>query len=114
MTRRGFTLIEVMAALAVLGLAVFMLLDAHYGGLRLHDAARERVVLYQLLTHAVGVAKTEVAGGTLAGSGDYGVRFEKYAYRFEASCNRKSGPACTPCVWPSKARTRTMSMRRWS
>lgn len=84
MRRRGFTLVEVMAALAVLGLAVFMLLDAHYGGLRLHNAARDRVVLNQLLTHAVGIAKTEAASGSLSGSGGFGVRFEDYGYRYEA------------------------------
>lgn len=82
-SEQGFTLIEVMAALAVLGTAMFMLLQAHYGAMRLFNASREQVQVSQLLSRAMGIAETEVASGEGSGNGDFGERYPDYRYRFE-------------------------------
>jgi prepilin-type N-terminal cleavage/methylation domain-containing protein len=81
----GFTLIEVMVALAILSTALFVLLQAHYGSLRLYDDSRDQVTRRALLEWAVGKAELEVHGGTLSGSGEYSKRFPDTSYSFEAT-----------------------------
>ena len=80
---QGFTLIEVMAALAVLGTAMFMLLQAHYGAMRLFDTARDEVQVSHLLSRAMGIAETEIATGEANGNGDFGERYPDHTYQFE-------------------------------
>jgi prepilin-type N-terminal cleavage/methylation domain-containing protein len=82
--RAGFTLVEVMAALAILGAALFVLLDAHYGALRLHDQARTRTVMHNFMVQAIGRAEVEVLAGNLSGSGDFGKRYPDYKYSYDA------------------------------
>lgn len=52
----GFTLVEVMIALAVLGTAIFVLLETHYGSLRAQDTLRQEVQMRNLMSDAVGLA----------------------------------------------------------
>ena len=47
--RAGFTLLEVLAALAILGGAVFVLMNAHFSALAMHDAMVEEVMQRQML-----------------------------------------------------------------
>jgi len=81
----GFTLIEVMAALAILGAALLVLLDNHYSAMRLHDATRETVTMSSLLHQATGLAEVEVQSGKSEGSGDFGPRHSGYAYSYAAA-----------------------------
>lgn len=82
-TQAGFTLIEVLTALAILGLGMFILLDAHYSALRLHDTMNDAVISRQLLEQTVNLAETEVLLGNLSDSGDFGMRHPGYAWSFE-------------------------------
>ena len=81
----GFTLIEIVAALAVLGAALFVLLDAHLSAMRLHEATSEEVILRQLLETTIAKAEVAVLNGTLTESGDFGERYPDYEWSFEAA-----------------------------
>jgi len=73
-----------MAALAILGLAMFILLQAHYGALRLFGEIRDQVQTRELIARAVGLAESAVTAGELTGAGEFGKRFPEHKYRFEA------------------------------
>lgn len=83
--RNGFTLVEIMAALAILGLAMFMLLQAHYGSLRLFEESRRQVLIRELGAKAMGIAETELTAGNAVGSNEFGKRYPQCKYRFEAA-----------------------------
>ncbi len=80
----GFTLIEVMVALAILGLSALVLLDAHFNALRLHADTRDQVLTQQFLEEAMGQAELQVMAGSLSGSGNFGNRYPDYSYSFAA------------------------------
>lgn len=82
--RAGFTLIEIVVAVSLLGGVMLVLLETHYRTLQLFDSAREHVLVRNFLSQAVGRAETEVLAGNLAGNGDFGKRYPDYAYSFEA------------------------------
>lgn len=90
---QGFTLVEIMAALAILGTALFMLLQAHYTTLRLFETAREEALLTELLERAVSIARLEVAAGNPTGADELGKRYPDYEYRFEATPVDEAQPA---------------------
>ncbi|HOJ34848.1 MAG TPA: prepilin-type N-terminal cleavage/methylation domain-containing protein [Candidatus Hydrogenedentes bacterium] len=80
----GFTLIEIMAALAILGLSMFLLLQTHYTSLRLFEESQRQTMIRELTTRALGVAETELNVGNVSGSNDFGKRYPGYLYRFDA------------------------------
>jgi prepilin-type N-terminal cleavage/methylation domain-containing protein len=84
-TQAGFTLLEVVAALAILGGALLVLVDMHYGSMRLFDGARQAVIMQSLTERALGRAEMEVMAGKLEGSGDFGKRYPDYSYTFQAT-----------------------------
>lgn len=85
MTRlNGFTLIEVLAALAILGVAMFVLLDAHFSALKLHETMDEEVIFRQLSERTASLAELEVRAGNLSGAGDFGTRHPGLAWSYEA------------------------------
>ncbi|MBI5093195.1 MAG: prepilin-type N-terminal cleavage/methylation domain-containing protein [Candidatus Hydrogenedentes bacterium] len=79
----GFTLIEIMIALAILGTALFVLLEAHYGALKLFTDARDQVELNGLMKRAMGVAEGEVLDGSTSGRGEFGKRYPDYSYTYQ-------------------------------
>ncbi len=81
----GFTLMEVMVAVAILGTALFILLQAHYGALDLYDTARTEALERNLLRHAMGMAEVDLIAGNAGGSGDFGKRYPDYTFRYEAT-----------------------------
>lgn len=81
----GFTLIEVMAALAILGTALFVLLDAHYAALRMNTMMSEEVSMRQFVESVASWAEVEVSAGNLAGAGDFGKRNPDYTWEFSAT-----------------------------
>lgn len=81
----GFTLMEVMVAVAILGTALFVLLDAHYAALNLYDSARESSIEQNLMRQAMGMAESDVQAGNLSASGDFGDRYPDYRYAYEAT-----------------------------
>lgn len=80
----GFTLVEILVALAILGTGVVMLIESHYAALRLFSNADEEALMQNLLARALGQAEHEVLAGTLEGSGDFGKRFPEYSYSFSS------------------------------
>ena len=83
--RHGFTLVEVLAALSILGLALFVLLDAHYTSLKLHDQMTEEVVLRQLTETVVAKAEVGVLTEELSDAGDFGMRYPDYSWSYDAA-----------------------------
>lgn len=83
MTRAGFTLIEILVALGILGVAMFILLDTHYSALRMQNATMDEIELRSLVELAVAEAELGVLTNELAGEGDFGERYPKYSYSYE-------------------------------
>ena len=83
--RGGFTLVEVLAAVAILGSALFILLSTHHGALRLFEAMNSSVVETQMLERAVGEAEFGVLTGELTGSGEFEGRFAGYAWSYQGT-----------------------------
>jgi len=81
--KQGFTLIEVMVAVAILGSSLLILLETHYAAMRLFNEAREETLMQQFLERVIGEAEVEVLAGNLTGSGDFGKRYPEYTYTFE-------------------------------
>ena len=82
----GFTLMEVMAALAILGMSLFILLNAHQSALRLYDTASTEVLVRELLERTMNQAELDVLAGTLSGQGDFTPRLPpEYNWSYEAS-----------------------------
>jgi prepilin-type N-terminal cleavage/methylation domain-containing protein len=80
----GFTLVEVLAAMAILGTAMFVLLDAHYTALKLHETMQEEVILRQLIESVTARAEVEVLMGNTDDSGDFGMRYPDFTWSFNA------------------------------
>ncbi len=80
----GFTLIEVVIALGILGAGMVILLETHLASLRLLDDAQEQVFVSSLMETVVGAAEQEVLFGSVEGQGDFGQRYPDYSYSFEA------------------------------
>ena len=80
----GFTLIEIMVSLALLGVAVMVLLETHYGAMRLFTDTRDEVMMAGLLNSALGQAEVQVMAGSLGGAGQFGKRYEGYSFTYAA------------------------------
>jgi len=80
----GFTLLEVLAAVAIMGVALFVLLEAHYAAMNLNVSVSEEVILRQLVESVIAKAEVEVLAGNLAGAGDFGERYADYRWSFDA------------------------------
>lgn len=83
--QRGFTLIEIMAALAILGMSLFILLNSHYSAMRLHETTAREALMREMVERTMGYAETQVLAGALSEQGDFGVRYgEEFSWSFEA------------------------------
>lgn len=89
--REGFTLIEVLVALAILGTGLFVLLEAQYASLTLFDQAQEEVLMRLFMAQAIGWAEAEVHSGENGGEGDFGDRYPGFGYSYVASETDKEG-----------------------
>lgn len=97
----GFTLIEIMIALAILGTSLFVLLDMHYNAVQVQTRLENEVRVRNLLSLASGISEVEVAAGNLNGSEEFGDRYPGWSYAFEAeeleaSTSRSSGNTASP------------------
>jgi prepilin-type N-terminal cleavage/methylation domain-containing protein len=81
----GFTLIEILVALAILATTLMVLLDAHYNAIRLFDETRNEYDLTILLERAVGEAEVAVNTGMFSGEGEFGKRYPECTFSFEAN-----------------------------
>ncbi len=82
--RAGFTLMEVMVALAILGTALFVLIGAHQSALKLQMESEAALEERQMLEGAVSRAEVAVMTGSLGASGEFGPRYPGYGWSFEA------------------------------
>ena len=80
----GFTLLEIIVALGILATSVVILLESHYGSLRLFDAAQEAAFMDGLLEHALGESERDILAGNLSGEGDFGRRHPDFSFSFSA------------------------------
>ncbi len=81
----GFTLVEILAALAILGSAVFILLNTHLSALNLYESMNDAVLKRQLLERAVGEAEFGVLTGELTGSGEFKGRYAGYTWSYQGT-----------------------------
>ena len=81
----GFTLVEVLAALAILGGALFILLNTHYSALRLHEEMASAVLRRELMERVVSDAEFKVLSGTLTESGEFEGRYAGYSWSFNGT-----------------------------
>lgn len=81
----GFTLIEIVVALAILGTALVILLECQYGAMRLYDDSRHELEIDKFLRLAVGIAETEVLAGNRSGGDRFSRRYKDYSYKFSAT-----------------------------
>ena len=81
----GFTLIEVVVALAILGTGMVILLESQYASLMLFDSAQEKATMSIFLESVIGEAERDVLAGNTEGQGDFGGRFPDYSYTFKAN-----------------------------
>lgn len=80
----GFTMLEVLVALAILGTGLFILLQHHFASLSLLIEAQEQTLMRVLVRQVVAEAEREVLLGNDEGEGDFGDRYEGYRYTFSA------------------------------
>lgn len=85
MRRAGFTLVEVLAAITILGLALFILLQSQWGALNIHATINEEVTLSQLVDSIAGKAEIGVLSGVLSDGGDFGTRYPDYLWNYDAA-----------------------------
>lgn len=80
----GFTLLEVLVALAILGTGLFVLLQNHYASSQLLAEAQEAATLQLLMQRAVADAEREVLLGNDDGDADFGQRYPEFSYTYTA------------------------------
>ena len=83
-TAGGFTLMEVLVALGVLSVSLFVLVSAHYSAMNLVVEGVDEADRRMLLESAVGRAEVAVMTGNLSGGGEFGAAHEGFSWSFEA------------------------------
>ena len=91
-SKSGFTLIEVMMALGILGIGMFVLVASHQGSLRLYSSAQDDAMSRLLLERVLGEAELKVMEGELSGEGDFGPRYAGFTYSYKAQLYRDEVP----------------------
>lgn len=83
--RDGFTLIEVVVALAILGTGLVMLMETQFATLTMFDDAQTQVTERMLIEWAIGEAERDAMTGSDSGDGDFGARYPDYSYTYSAT-----------------------------
>jgi len=81
----GFTLMEILTALAILGGSAFILFNVHFNAMKLHQVTITQTDENQLIYAACSRAEVGVLTGTLEGSGDFGTSYEGYSWSYSAT-----------------------------
>lgn len=87
--RGGFTLIEVVVALAVLGVGLTILIESHYATVQLYTQAEELAMAQMAVGQAVSQAERDVLSGKASGKGTLGARFPGYGYEYTSKAQDK-------------------------
>ncbi|MFP6615219.1 MAG: type II secretion system protein [Candidatus Hydrogenedentota bacterium] len=80
----GFTLLEVMIALGILGSAMFMLMESQYGTLVLFSDTQDAALMEILAQQGTALAEAEILMGEENGSGDFGESYPDFGYEYDA------------------------------
>lgn len=80
----GFTLLEVLIALAILGGAMIILLESHYATMQLFSTTQDAAIEEMLMQQGTALAETEILSGEESGDGDFGESHPDYSYSYEA------------------------------
>ncbi|NUM56447.1 MAG: prepilin-type N-terminal cleavage/methylation domain-containing protein [Candidatus Hydrogenedentes bacterium] len=80
----GFTLVEIMIALAILGMSLFVLLEMHYNAVNAQARLENEIRVRNLLSLAAGMSEVEIAVGTLKDTQEFGDRYPGWRYAFDA------------------------------
>ena len=82
--RGGFTLAEIMIALGILATAVFVLLQAHFTGIRMYTDSAGESDTRMLLESTVSRAELGIITGNMSATGDFGSRWADYGWSYQA------------------------------
>lgn len=81
----GFTLLEVLVALAILGTGLFVLLQNHYASAQLLAEAQEAATMQLFMQKAVADVEREVLLGNDEGDADFGQRHPDFSYIYTST-----------------------------
>ena len=80
----GFTLVEILVAMSLLGISMYVLLQTHYNTLIMFSEVHEAAELRMMIEETIGAAEMEVLAGEKSGNGELGEEEEEITYAFEA------------------------------
>lgn len=80
----GFTLLEVLMALAILGGGMFMLLQSHLATMNLFSDTQEAALVELLSQQGTAIAEVEILSGKVSGEGNFGESLADYTYAYQA------------------------------
>lgn len=83
--RKGFTLIEILIALAILSIAGITLVEANIGSMHLWNRYRETVIARQLLEQKMAEAEVEAISGNKSDSGEFENDYAGYKWSIESN-----------------------------
>lgn len=87
---RGFTLVEVLAAITILGMGLFILLQSQWSALNMHTVMNDEVTFGEFVETVVGKAEIGVVTGMLSDNGDFGALYPDYSWSYDASLSGDS------------------------
>lgn len=91
-SQSGFTLMEIMVALGILGIGMFVMVVSHHSTLKLYVNAQEDANARLLFERVLGDAEIKVMTGELTGEGDFGPRYAGYTYNYKAQLVKDGMP----------------------
>ena len=78
----GFTLIEIVVALAILGTSLIILLETHYAGMSMLADAQDTAFVQELVQIAVAESERGVLEGNDTGEDEFGKKYPGYSYTY--------------------------------
>ena len=80
----GFTLIEIVVALAILGTSLVILLETHYAGMNMLAEAKDTAFAQDLVQIAIAESERGVFEGNETGEEEFGKQYPGYSYTYTA------------------------------
>jgi type II secretion system protein I len=80
-TDGGFTLLEVLVAVAIAGMAIVMLLQAHSGSMALYEECREMVIAQHLIRELISGIEVSGYPGDIEQEAEEKERFPGFSWR---------------------------------
>jgi prepilin-type N-terminal cleavage/methylation domain-containing protein len=82
---KGFTLLEVLIAVSILGTSMFLLVESHFGTLMLFSETQDAALMEILSQQGTALVETEILMGEENGNGDFGDSYPDYSYEYTAT-----------------------------